>query len=111
MTGLERLAPIAHAAVLDELVEVRARDGDSDTLVAAHVLGDLRAGHLDAVELYVAAAAQLEPDDELEVVERRHLVLEALDALLDERLRVGRGHSATIPMCAATACSSHSCSH
>ena len=45
---------------------------------------DLRPGDLDPVELDVAAAAELEPEDELQLRERRDLALQALDRLLDQ---------------------------
>ena len=49
-------------------------------------LRDLRAGHLDAEELDVAAPAQLELEHELQLGERRHVGLEALDRGLDQLL-------------------------
>ena len=52
-------------------------------------------GDLDAEELDVPAAAQLELDDELELLERRHLLLDPGDGLLDERLGVRGRHSAS----------------
>ena len=56
--------------------------------VGGDVLGHLRAGQLDAVHLHVATAAQLEPGDELQRLQRRHLVEEPLDGGLDQRLGV-----------------------
>ena len=74
--GLERLAPVPDRALAGELVEVRARHREADLCVGRDVLGDLRPGHLDAEELDVTAAAQLELHDELELLERRNLLLE-----------------------------------
>jgi hypothetical protein len=47
---------------------------------------------LDAEELDVTAAAQLELEHELEPLERRNLALEAGDSLLDQRLGVRGRH-------------------
>src|SRR5690349_15072500 len=92
MTGLERLAPVADLALLGELVEVRARDGEANLGVRGDVAGDLRARDLDAEQLDVAAAAQLELDDELELLEGRDLLLDAGHSLLDEHLRIRGRH-------------------
>ena len=43
VAGLERLAPVADLALLGELVEVRARDGQADLRVGRDVARDLRA--------------------------------------------------------------------
>ena len=86
----ERLAPVAHVALRRQLVEVRARDRERHLRVRRDVLGHLRSGHLDPVELHVAAATQLEPGDELQRLERRHLVEEPRDGGLDQRFGVRR---------------------
>jgi hypothetical protein len=89
VAGLEGLAPEAQAGVLDQLVEVRARDGDADLGVRRDVLGDAGARQLDAVELHVAAPPELELGDELEVLQGGHELLEVQDRLLDEGLGIG----------------------
>src|SRR5437588_413103 len=73
LTGGEGLPPLREAALGRELVERRARDLEPHARIARDVLGDLWARHLDPVDLDVAAAAQLEPRDELEGRQRRHL--------------------------------------
>ena len=92
--GLEGLPPVADAAaVLGQLVEVRARDRDPDLLRPTRcLLVTFGPRNLDAVELHVAAPAQLQLEDELERRERRDLALEAGDALLDEGLGLGGRH-------------------
>src|SRR6185312_12118071 len=79
--GLERLTPVTDRALARELVEVRARHGQADLGVRRDVLGDLRARHLDPEQLDVAATAQLQLHDELELLQRGHLLLEVRDAL------------------------------
>src|SRR4051794_34112851 len=81
--------------MLDELVEMRAWDGDTDLRVGGDVLGDLRAGDLDAVQLDVPASAQLELEDELEPREGGDLPLEVEDGLLDQALGVGGRQAAS----------------
>ena len=55
---------------------------------AAMSLRDLDLRHLQAELLRVAAPVQVDPDDELQRRERRHLVEEGADGLVDERLGV-----------------------
>src|SRR6185437_1919509 len=76
VTGLERLAPVADLALLGELVEVRARDGQAHLGVGGDVARDLGPGDLHAEQLDVTAAAQLELDHELELLERGDLLLD-----------------------------------
>ena len=88
----ERLAPVAHLAVLGQLVEVRARDGEAHLRVRRDVARDLRARQLDAEELDVAAATELELEHQLELLKRRHLLLEVQHGVLDEGLGLGGRH-------------------
>ena len=90
--GLERLAPVAHLAVLGQLVEVRARHREADLRVGGDVARDLRTGHLDAEQLDVAAPAQLELDHQLELLERGHLLLELQDGRFDQGLGLSGRH-------------------
>ena len=95
MAGLEALAPVADRAVLEQLVELGAGDREADLRVGGDVAGDLRARDLDAEELDVTAAAQLELEDELELRQRRDLALEVGDAssiwALVSAVDMGRG--------------------
>ena len=93
--GLERLAPVADRPFAGQLVEVLAGDREADLGVGGDVAGDLRPGHLDAEQLDVAATAELELHDELELAERRNLLLEVRDGLLDEGLGVSGRHVST----------------
>jgi hypothetical protein len=89
------LDPVLEPAVLRQLVEVRARDRDLHARVAGWVLRDLRAGDLDAPDGgVVAAGAELQPDHDLEVLQRRDLLAEPLDGLDDQRAGVARAHGA-----------------
>jgi hypothetical protein len=78
------LVPVLDLAVGGELVEVRAWDRDVDALVLGEALRDLRTRNLDPVELDVATPAQLEPENELQLRQRRNLLLQPLDGLLDQ---------------------------
>src|SRR5690606_10528865 len=87
LPALVRLPPVGDPAVLRELVEVRARDRQMQALIVGVALAHLRAGNLDPVELRVATALELQAEDELELAERRDLLLEALDGLGDDLAR------------------------
>src|SRR4051794_36104657 len=91
---LEALAPVADRAVLEQLVELGPRDAQADLGVGGDVAGDLGPGDLDPEELDVTAPAQLELEDELELLQRGDLALEVLDRRLDLGLGVRGGHGA-----------------
>ena len=79
------------AALLGELVEDRARHRELHARVGRDVLGHLGPGHIHPVELHVAPPPELEPDHQLEVLQRRDLLEEPPDAGLDEGPGVGGG--------------------
>ena len=87
---LEGLAPVAQVALGGELVEVRARQREADAGVVGDPLGDAGPRQLHAIVLDVAPAAELQPHDQRERLERRHLLEEAADAGLDQVLGSGR---------------------
>src|SRR5947209_17984175 len=67
----EGLDPVGHlAAAFDHRVEELAAHFDAHARVVRWALGDLHAGHLEAIVLRVAPAAQLDADDELDRLER-----------------------------------------
>jgi len=70
----ERLAPVRDVALGGELVEVRPRHLHPDFRVGGDVLGDLRPRKLDSVLLGVVACAQVQPRDQLELLQRGDLV-------------------------------------
>src|SRR4051794_26084289 len=92
----ERRAPRAHGALGRELVEVGARDLEPDARIGGDLLGHRRARHFDAVDLGIAAAAELQADDELELLERGNLVLKAANRGLDQRLGVPGSHAGSM---------------
>src|SRR6185437_13857130 len=81
---LKRLAPVGDVALGGELVEVRARHLDANLCIGSDVLRYLRSRELDPVHLRVVPGAQVQPRDELELLQRRHVVKEALDGGLDQ---------------------------
>src|SRR4051794_35351832 len=76
-------SPVLQVALRNQLVELRAADRDVDARVGRRLLGDLRAGELHSPDRHVSPmCAQLEPDDELQVLERRHFGRELCDCLV-----------------------------
>ena len=75
--GLERLAPV-RARSPSSASSLKCERGTERRTLASDAMSRVTfgPGHLDAEELDVAAAAQLELDHELELLERRHLLLE-----------------------------------
>jgi hypothetical protein len=75
--------------VLDHQVEEVAAHFDPDLRVGAHVLADVDVGHLDPELLHVAAAAvEVHPDDEPEILQRGHLVEEPAHRAIQQLYRV-----------------------
>ena len=80
--------PSAARAVLDHRVEELPAHLDAHAGVGRDVLAHLDVRHLQAELLGVAAPVQVDPDDEGQRRERRHLVEEGADGPVDERLGV-----------------------
>ena len=72
---------------------MRARHFDANLCVGGDVLRDLRSGQLDPVHLRVVPGAQIQPRHELELLQSRHVVKEALDGGLDQGFGVGLGQA------------------
>jgi hypothetical protein len=96
---------VLQLALIGKLVEVGPGNRDVDASVAARFLGDLRAGQLDAPDRSIAALrAQLEPHDQLHLLERRHLVAKALKRFLDQLPGLRRRHALLILTIALAGC-------
>jgi len=67
---------------------------DPHARVLRDALRDDRARQLDAVQLHVAAPAQLDPEDQLQWSQRGHLLEESRDRDLDQGLGVFGGRHA-----------------
>src|SRR5438270_144399 len=96
VTTLVGVDPVVQRPLGGERVEVGAGDGDVDTRVTGWVAGELRAGHLDAPDGRVAVRRELEPDDQLELAQRRYLVAEPGDRLRDQGPSVAACHAAIL---------------
>src|SRR4051794_5670977 len=94
---LVRVAPIRDLRpVLDHQVEEVAAHLDGDPRVGGDFALDLDLRHLEPKLLDVAAALQVHPHDQLELLERGDLVEEAAHRLLDELRGVLRSHVRTL---------------
>src|SRR4051794_21465740 len=89
LTAPIRVRPVLEAPLRHELVELRATYRDVHARVGGGPLRDLRPGRPPPPNRHVAAVrAQLEPQHELQVLQRRHLRGEAFECLADQRARV-----------------------
>src|SRR5215203_4590504 len=87
VAGVVGGAVVGHRALLGELVELGAGELDGHPgVLGGGGLADLGARDLHAEHLHVAAATQLELEDELQLGERRDLRLEALYCRRDQLL-------------------------
>src|SRR3954447_12430001 len=94
---LVRVAPIRDLRpVLDHQVEEVAAHLDGDPRVGGDFALDLDLRHLQPELLDVAAALQVHPHNQLELLERGDLVEEAAHRLLDELRCVLRSHVRTL---------------
>jgi len=85
---LEGQTPVGQMALGGKLVEAVTADLKRDLRIGSDRLGHLASRHLNAIELNVAAAMELESGDDWERRETRYLLEEALDRRLNQRLGV-----------------------
>jgi hypothetical protein len=81
---LKGLTPICDVALGRELVEALTTDLEGYLGVARNHLGNHRAGHLDPVELNIAAPVQLQSGSDRQWRETRNLLQEPADRSLDQ---------------------------
>ena len=84
--GLDRTPVGLDRAPLCQLIELWSVYLDQDPLILREVLSNVRARHLDPVELDVTPALQFEPEDEFEFLQSRDFGLKALDRGPDQLL-------------------------
>src|ERR671915_1632864 len=97
MTAVVGVHPAPQPTFSCELVEVRPRHRDVDAGIDGGVAGDRGSGQLHAPDRHVpAAGAELELQHQLELLERRHLVLEALNRPADEGPGIAGSHLQTL---------------